>query len=140
MHCVVRNIRSVAIALHAGRLLQCSCHLGLLIRAMEVDHHEVDNLETQFATMSLSAADSTSSTGGVDRSVILRHNPPTHSNPILMPIQIWVHETTGNGPYFEELLRWQNALHFLMMTACLSTAIFSAVKQHIWKISHSKNF
>ena len=48
---------------------------------MEVDCHEVDSLETQFATMSLSAADSTSSTGGVGRSVILRHNPPTHFNP-----------------------------------------------------------
>ena len=79
MHCVVR---SVAIVLHAGRLLQCSCHLGLLSRAMEVDHHEVDSLETQFATMSLGTADSTSSTGGVGRSVILRYNPPTHSNPI----------------------------------------------------------
>ena len=48
---------------------------------MEVDHHEVDNLETRFATMSLGTANALS-TGGVGRLVILRHNPPTHSNPI----------------------------------------------------------
>ena len=56
---------------------------------MEVDCHELDSLETQFATMSLSTANALS-TGGVGRSVILGYNPPTHSNPILMPIQICI--------------------------------------------------
>ena len=45
-----------------------------------MDHHEVDNLETQLATMGLGAANA-SSTGGVGWSVMLRHNPLTHSNP-----------------------------------------------------------
>ena len=55
---------------------------------MEMDH-EVDNLEIQFATISLYTTNA-SSVGGVGRSVILRRNPPIHSNPILMPIQICI--------------------------------------------------
>ena len=49
-----------------NRLLQCSCHLGLLGKAMEVDQQDVDQLETQFASMSL--ANPSSSSSGVGRS------------------------------------------------------------------------
>ena len=51
------------------RLLQCSCHLGLLGRAMEVEQQDINQLETQFASMSINSA-STSSSTGVTRSVI----------------------------------------------------------------------
>jgi len=46
------------------RLLQCSCHLGLLGRAMDVDQKDTDQLETQFASMSLNSA---TGSGGVSR-------------------------------------------------------------------------
>ena len=64
--CVSRD-HSVTIVFYANRLLQCSCHLGLLGRVMEVDQQEVDQLETQLAAMSLESANA--SPTAVGRSV-----------------------------------------------------------------------
>ena len=52
--------------LYHCRLLQCSCHLGLLGRAMDVDQKETDQLEVQFSSMSLNSA---TGSGGISRCV-----------------------------------------------------------------------
>ena len=79
--CVV-CVKPLLFVFSTDRLLQCSCHLGLLGKAMEVEPQEVDQLETRFATMSL---DSTgTSSGGVGRSVLTDRGA---FNLYLMPTQ-----------------------------------------------------
>jgi len=56
----------VFVFLFCYRLLQCSCHLGLLGRAMDIDQKDTDQLEAQFASMSLNSA---TGSGGVSRCV-----------------------------------------------------------------------